>query len=136
MKHISYLLLLICLLSSCFDKIDRRNIKIVNKSDKIIYCLSGFEDSIPGYYLGSTYENFEKKYKIEINDYGFIHEKVSNWNDYIKGYGYLRIFILTQDTIDKYSLKETIRNNKYSKLYRLTIEDLDKGNWQIIYNGK
>ncbi len=136
MKHISYLLLLICLLSSCFDRIDRRNIKIVNKSDNIIYCLSGFEDSIPKRYLCFTYEDFEKKYKIEKESYENLYDKSRDWDSYIEHYGYLRIFILTQDTIDKYSFKEVIAKNIYSKLYRLTIEDLDKGNWQIIYNGK
>ncbi len=136
MKHISYLLLLICLLSSCFDRIDRRNIKIVNKSDKIIYCLSGFEDSIPKRYLGSEERRFDESYKIEKESYENLYDKSRDWDSYIEHYGSLRLFIIVKDSVDKYGWREILIKNKYTKLYKIKIDDLNKNNWQIVYNGK
>ncbi len=147
----SFGLFLLVILSSCMDKIDKRNLIIFNNSNKVIYNVISSNDSI--YNLGN-YDDFVYKgnyiYTKEggIKMFGFTainpKEKLpsnggsTKWDVYFESIydKKIRLFIIKKDSVDKYGWKEILKKNIYNKKHLLNIEDLNKTNWEIEYKGE
>jgi hypothetical protein len=147
-----FIFLLFFILSSCaFDKIDKRNIMIYNNSNKIIYSVISSNDSI---YNLENFDDFVYKGNYiytkegDIKWFGFtgINPKdklqsdggSTKWDVYFESIDdkKIRLFIIYKDSVEKYGWKTILSKNIYNKKYYLTIEDLDKMNWEIEYKGK
>jgi len=129
-----YCLISFLLFISCMDITDDRCIITHNKSKNSIYC----------FYLDSelTKEGSPPKYsfpphetKTKDDDCNLIVKP--RWEEYIKTCDSqkIRYYIIKKDSIDKYGWKEIFKKNIYNKKYLFTIEDLDKLNWTITYDG-
>lgn len=146
-----FVFFILFILSSCIDKIDKRNLIICNNSNKVIYSVISSNDSI--YNLGN-YDDFVYKGNYiytkegDIKMVGFTainpKEKLpsnggsTKWDVYFESIydKKIRLFIIKKDSVDKYGWKEILKKNIYNKKYLFTIEDLDKINWTITYDGK
>ncbi len=139
MKRSFYIVLLIFLLNGCLDRaVDRRKIKITNSSNKNIYCLISQNDSIKNPYIEYTDSAIDKYYKINGNSTTFLKDSPRSWDGYIRNSvnGKMKLFIISEDSVDEHGLKEVLIRNIYTKVLKLDINDLNNNNWQIIYAGK
>jgi hypothetical protein len=128
---IIYCLISFLFLLSCGHKTDGRCIITNNKSENQIYCLFldrelNDVDSIPK--IRKETKSQEKNIDCIIVPY---------WEEYIKTCDNqkIRYYIIKKDSVDKYGWKEIFKINIYNKKYLFTIEDLDKINWTITYDG-
>lgn len=107
---------------------------IINDSQSDVICFlsrksfekSGFSD------LHSTTE-------IIKNGFGsLIPRNFGGWEEYIEECDMkkARIYVIATDSVDKYGWDKIYEKGIYKKKYLLTIEDLDKINWEITYDGK
>jgi hypothetical protein len=74
--------------------------------------------------------------EIKSNDFAFLAPITrGTWEEYIEKCDAkkARIYIIVKDSIDKYGWENIYKNNIYNKKYMVTIEDLEKTNWQIEY---
>jgi hypothetical protein len=139
MKKSYFIVILIMLLNSCLDRaVDRRKIKIINCTDKTIYCLISQNDSIRSPYIEYSESTIDNYYKINGNSTAFLKDSPRSWDGYIKNSvnGKMKLFIISKDSIDEHGLKGVLIKNIYTEVLELDIEDLNNNNWQIIYAGK
>jgi hypothetical protein len=121
------------------DRVETRNISIINKSNQIIYYLRSESDSFS---ISTTSDkiNIISKYNMVNKDSTvFVGDKPRNWDNYIEvgcKDGRLRLFIISKDTINKYGWKKVISNNIYTKVYRMNMDDIKKCKWKVIFYGK
>ena len=141
MKHYKIFLavfVIIFMFTGC-DYVDDRLI-INNKSNDTIIFVT-FPD---------TFIRYEKLY-IDLNQLEYyVKEKVlpqkkrrsfnseyNGWSKYIKWSTNkrLNLFIFTMDTIQKYKNDwySIVKNKRHVKSYHLTEEELDKMNWEVVY---
>lgn len=134
------------ILVSCTDRLDKRNLIIYNNSNKTIYTVISSNDSVN--FLGN-YDDFEYKgnyiYTKERRIKAFVfldiapnvktpsNDKPNNWDLYFESSSdkKIRLFFIYKHSVDKYGWKEIFKNNIYDKKYYLTIDDLNRMNWQI-----
>jgi hypothetical protein len=45
----------------------------------------------------------------------------------------IRLFIVPQDSVDKYGWFKIFQKNVYAKKYTLSLKDLESKNWEIVY---
>jgi hypothetical protein len=138
MKKIICISVGLILLNSCIlDKGELRNIEIINKSDDDIYCLISTSDSLNQYEGYNDYKIFRNSYRIKKDSIENVYHKPRDWNSYITNCegGKMRLFIIAQDSIDKYGWKDIILKSINTKVYKLDINDLNKNSWQIIFDG-
>lgn len=136
MNKFSCLLFVALLFCSCLDKaIDKRDIKVFNKSTRVVYCLKSQSDSIKDPYINYDKVVLEKYSVIESGMSIYLDNKPRDWNTYIQNSkdGKMRVFIISKDTVEKYSWKDVLLKNKYINVYKLDVETLDKINWQLSY---
>jgi len=139
MKKILYTLLLsIMLFYGCvLDRIERREVKIINKSKDTIYCLISYTNSIDNRYV--KYDNYRLDRRfVDIDSSANVYDKPRDWDTYISNSddSKMRLFIISKDSINKYGFEEVVNKNIYTKVYKLDIEDLNKMNWTVTYEGK
>ncbi|MER2997922.1 hypothetical protein [Pontibacter populi] len=138
MRLLNFLFVFIMLFTSSCDPHDTR-LKIINSTDEnVFYVISG-NDSLhysPLYIQGQdTIWDLSSmiKPKSEINEAMVGSE---GWEDYIKSESKdnnLRVYFFDEKLIEKYSWESLLQNNQYSKLYRLSIAELEKNGWLIEY---
>lgn len=127
MKFINYLffLLLLLVLTSCPDEADNNlSIRVKNNSEKdILFIRSGNKysectsDSLPNINSGTV---------IKTNTSVYENLVLTKCNTYL--------FILSMDTVYKYSWKDIRDNNRYMKKYIISNEnDLKKIDYAITY---
>jgi hypothetical protein len=149
MKLSSFLFFIIFLIfiSAC-DRLDNRMLEVENNSDKTIYSIISSDNQIgtEGFYWEFEYDEkhiFTKEDSLFLFKFTPIlpNEKIENhdrprfWDSYFEGIEdkKLRLFIVTQDSVEKYGWHKIFKKNIYTKKYILSKEDLDKQNWTIIY---
>jgi hypothetical protein len=78
--------------------------------------------------------------EINKNEFAFLFPKtfLSSWTRFLENCNNkeARIYIVAKDSLDKYGWDKIYENGIYNKKYLLTIEDLDKIDWEITYDGK
>jgi hypothetical protein len=127
---------------------DTRDLAVYNKSRRSIYSICSKTDDMFG---SGWYDEFkwreEQRDKKKNKRFRFVFEeilpntKVENndvpqtWDSYFDKIPdkKLRVFIVTKDSVDKYGWYRIFKDTIYNKKYLLTLEDLDKQNWEIIY---
>ena len=120
------------------DPVDDKLI-ITNQSDqKIYYTRSQHSQLTKLYQEGSIKEDTYLNYVAEIESNTSRHEILMGrrgkaWRNYIKNSegGKLRIYTFNIDTLNKYSWKDVIDNNRYFSKKEFAIDDLEKVNWEI-----
>jgi|WetSurMetagenome_2_1015567.scaffolds.fasta_scaffold00059_54 hypothetical protein len=138
MKKLTPFLLLIILLQSCLmDRIENRNIKVINDSSQPIYCLKSQDDLFKYPYFDYNYKSITEVFKIQPGSAGYVLDNPTSWDSYIKESknGKLRLFIITQESLDKFGWGEILDKNIYDKVYSMSIDDLKKAHWKVIYDG-
>lgn len=138
------------LMINCIDKIDTRNLMVSNKSKTAIYAIISKNDNMNSLGFYDEFENnesYSNSRKDSINKFVFekiepsaksaSHDRPQNWDVFFKFIKdkKMRLFIVTNDSVNKYGWKTIFSKKIYNKKYYLTIEDLDRSNWEIIYNG-
>ncbi len=60
------------------------------------------------------------------------------WEDFFKENpnNLLRIYLFNKDTVAKYGKCNVLKNQMITKRYDLTLDDMKKMNWKIVYDGK
>jgi hypothetical protein len=136
---------LVFLLLGC-DPLDERLILSNNTSEVVFYMISSSE-KLDGK------SPFKNSFKVINRD--TVWDETSNlilpssdkipvvigrngWTDFVKDSedGRLRVFVFEKDLISKISWKGIIADQKFSKKYELTLEELERLNWQIKYEKK
>jgi hypothetical protein len=144
---LTLIIIALCLGSCAWDKTDERNLIIYNRSAKSIYTVLGTDDTMKHSYLYSEYENkveYKKRekedlllkfYEILPSEKDESSDRPKRWNFYFESSQdkEIRLFIIHKDTVDKYGWFEVFQRNIYNKKYKLTIQDLDKQKWEIVY---
>ena len=138
---------IISLILSC-DKYDPRELIVFNKSKNTIYSIISRNDKLAG---GAFYDEFEndENYVYTKHDslFSFVfapiksNTKVANhdtprfWDSYFNQIAdkKLRLFIVPQDSVSKYGWFKIFKKNIYAKKYELTLEDLEKQHWEVVY---
>lgn len=131
MKKISILILLSIILCSnhCENFVDHvYSIKIQNNSkDTILFYES--------YNYPDTLIAKEKPRLVMVfpSEYSFLDSK-EDWNEVlVPPKDTLSIFILSKDTVDKYSWEEIRKTYNILKRYDLSLEDLENLTWTVSY---
>jgi len=120
------------------DKVETRKIEIINKSKSAVYCFIATSDSFTKPYISYPQSSFDELNKVNSNSFIYIYSKERSWESFIdlECYkGKLRLFIVPQDSVDKYGWKKVLEKSVYSKGYNLSISDLNNCEWKIIYDG-
>lgn len=148
LKIIIFLLFITCIINACWEKVDFENLKISNKSDKIIYCSISNNDEFfdySKYLLSQRIKSGENIKVIDLTDLYLSDIILADttikvprpmiWSDYINKSkdGKIRVFLIEKDSIDKYGWKYINDNTLYNKKYLLTLDDLEEMDWKIIY---
>jgi hypothetical protein len=136
MKQLRMTILLVAisiLLCACPDKTGQEFIYIVNKSDKTITFDFLVNKQDTTFYCSSTGRTvlFDVKsdstFKLNNGD------AYSSWDNYLKS---LTIFILDGELYEEYWQQPCDTIRKYVPIlhtYRLTLEDLQRMNWTVVY---
>ena len=128
-KRITILVLVLSLFCACPDK-DKDNIDaticIKNNTNKDIYFL----------YRGSI----SILDRAPTRDFLIISNGTLEFGGYFKGRNYsnndkLYIWLFDRKLIDSIPWGQVKRDNLYLKRYDLTTQDLERMNWEIIYDG-
>lgn len=117
--------------------IDRRDVKVINKSKDSIYCLMSGSNSFKTPYIDYSEAVINENYIIPKDTFINIIDKPLNWEEYImkSDEGKMRLFIISKDSVVKYGWREVLTRNIYTKVYQLTIDDLNNNHWQVLYEG-
>jgi hypothetical protein len=69
------------------------------------------------------------------NDFGMINPIRQSWEEYINqcNGNLIRLYIIKQDSINKYGWEKIRATEIYNKKYLFKINDLDQINWSINY---
>jgi hypothetical protein len=136
MKQIKiYCLISFLLFISCIGhKVDNRFIITQNNSEEKIYSFF-LENELCNVNIFTNF--YFPKDSLLPNEKSFDHVDKLTWEEYIKTCDdqKIRYYIVKKDSVDKYGWKEVFSKNIYNKKYLFTIEDLDKMNWTITYDG-
>lgn len=132
-----WIFLISLLFTSCLEHIDTRKIKIVNQTNKSIYVFDSQNDTFTEPYINYSLDTLLKYEKSDMKN-PFYMRNVIGWNSYIEDSkeGKMRIFLVVQDSVDKYGMKEILQKNIYTKVYKVNLQDLKDCHWEITYTGK
>jgi hypothetical protein len=108
---------------------ENRKIIVVNKSNKIIYWLLSDYGNFNSYVNKSVYDSIKSNSNDSILCDGWSWESVEDKSINKK----ICIFIIVQDSIDKYSIDKILKKQIYTKKILVDIDYLDKNNWTIVY---
>jgi len=111
------------------DAIENRQIVVVNKSNEVIYCfLSDF-----GKFDKNVNSNIIDSINPNLRD--SIYCTDNSWDSFqIRSGNKICIFIISSDSVTKYSLDSVLVKQIYTKKILVDIDYLDKNNWIINYN--
>lgn len=127
------------LLNGCLDYgPDKRNIKIINKTNTEIYCLRSENDSLMNPYINYYKMGMDNLYLIKPDSFINIPDKPQSWDTFIMNCKNqkMRLFIISKDSVLKYGWEEVIKQNIYTKLYKIDLTYLENNEWKIKINGK
>ena len=136
MKRNSILIftLLLCMIYSCvYDRVDLRKLNIENKSSSSIYCSNSTDERFSQFFRAHLDKGFDS---FRIDSTGYMYNSPRFWDDEIKydsEDNHLRIFIISQDLVDSLGWKKIIKDNIYSKVYKLNMDSIEARNWTIVY---
>lgn len=134
--------------TSCMDSFDHKYVFINNQSNSSIYSIISNNDEMFDYGKFQTkqrLDNGEKISNIDITGLYISEEQKINsrtkqkgpydWKRYIKNSRdkKIRLYIISKDSIDKYSWEYIHHNSIYNKKYILTLNELEKLDWEISY---
>ena len=125
--------LLLCMNYSCMDRIDRRKLYIENKSLSPIYCSFSMNDRFRQFYREHLNTGFDS---FRIDSTGYMYDKPREWNSYIKHDSednHIRIFIVSQGLVDSFGWGKIMKENIYSKVYKLNMDSIEARKWTIVY---
>jgi hypothetical protein len=113
--------------SSCEKLVDHvYSIKIQNNTAEVIQFYASYT------YPDTTIVNEKPRLKIAYpSSYSYWDSK-EKWEDILPS-DTISMYILSKDTVDKYSWDLIRSGNKILKRYDLSIKDLEKQNWTITY---
>jgi hypothetical protein len=134
-------------LFGCMDKIDNRYLMVKNNSEKTIYSIISPDNQMvtSGYY--AEFQGDENKYiktnqidkfifePIKPTESATNHDRPMYWDisfEQIEDKK-IRLFIVPQDSVDKYGWFKIFKKNVYAKKYTLSLKDLESQNWEIVY---
>lgn len=136
-----YTALLGLFMLSFTDYLDSREFTMENKSDLAIYCFGSTSDSIKEGIINN--ENIKisdqygslQNYKIDTDSIVKISWMPSDWHydHFYEKKESIRVFIITQDSVDRYGWDEIINRNIYTKKYLFNKRDLDKRDWKLTF---
>ena len=132
MKMIFSLFIALVLLQACPNRIGQEFIYITNNSDKIIVF-----QALPNY-QGETFYCSDTGNTILIpiksnSTFELYGGRYSSWDTALKS---LKVFILDGELYKEYLLQPCDTTRKYVPvlhIYQLTLEDLQRMNWTIVY---
>ncbi len=125
-------LIFISLVFFCCDKFENRFLYIKNDSKSAIVCLITKKD-LNLIRTGDDVLSVD----LKVNKEGNLSTGKPSWERFIEKCDNqkLHFYIISQDSVDKYSFDTVFRKNMYIKKYYFTIEDLEKINFKIRYDG-
>lgn len=140
MKRIFFMFYLILAFQGCIleDPLDKRDVKFLNKSKGAVYGIDSRTDSLDDHYAQLDDTGMEELFKTLQDSVILIRDKPWSWDKHIQNSkdGKLRFFVISKDSVDKYGWRKIKDRNIYTKVYKVTIEDLNKLKWTIVYDGK
>lgn len=129
------LLLSFILLLSC-NSSERGHVIIINDSENIIVCFLSEKDitEMTGVF------DMHSPSEINKNDFAGIGPRtfLGKWKIFFEKCKdkKARLYLISKDSINKYGWDKIYEKGIYNKKYLLTIEDLNKIDWEITYDGK
>jgi hypothetical protein len=148
MKSKIFLFFVVTLMCYSCDPIDKREVTVYNKSQKTVFSILSSNNYMgtESYYIEFMAEENPKMTKQD-SLFAFVFEeinpntKVANhdgprfWNSYVESSegGKIRLFIVPKDSVDKYGWHKIFKSNIYIKKYELTLDDLNKKSWEVVY---
>jgi hypothetical protein len=129
LKKIIFLSLGLGLIASCLPTNRIINYGLKNNSDKLIYY--GYSFSYPDISLKSITEFVPKKNSAYRIDPGRVQSQSLG---YFVRNSTMQIFIFDADVIEKTPWDTIVKYNKFLKRYQFTQSELEKMNYEIIYD--
>ncbi|HET9570789.1 MAG TPA: hypothetical protein VFP20_05225 [Bacteroidales bacterium] len=129
MKKYLLIFFLFTFFSGCMDRaIDKRNLRICNKSIGMIYFFVSENDVFTNPYQDYSEEVLNANNCIRQDTSALYIDKPINWDEFIKNCkdGKMRVIIVSKDSIDKYGLKKVIFESIFTQKYLLDIDNLKK----------
>lgn len=133
-KSILGLLIITCFVAGCEDKTpifveSVYGMRVYNNSDKLVNCF--YQNNYPDALLP---QNRPPLAGIRPNDFTFLDSK-EKWEKVFKKSprDTLSFFILSVDTLQKYSWQIIRQQNKILKRYDLSLQDLENKGYKINY---
>ncbi len=134
MKVGLFVIILLLPFNSCILNTWDSSLNLNNTSNDTIaytYNIGNINDTVPDL----EYCDESQLYEILPNSSEDIAAQFK-WKKAIGSVNILHYFIYSLDTIKKYGLCKTLKNNKQLKRFDLNHDELEKMNWRITYDGK
>lgn len=130
------------------DKIDKRELIVHNKSKKTVFSIISPNDSLIGSEYYSEFKHDENYVYTkadslfafrfeEIESGGKVsnHDRPRDWDSY---FGRIEnkklcLYIISKDSVEKYGWYKIFKKNIYNKKYQLSLYELEKSKWEIVY---
>ena len=129
------LILSFLLLFSC-NSSKYNHVTIINNSESSIVCFLSEKDIIE---MKGVFDMHSPS-EIKKNDFAFIGSDTfqGSWTRFLENCNNkeARLYIIAKDSVDKYGWDKIYEKGIYNKKYLLTIEGLNKIDWEITYDGK
>lgn len=144
--------IILCLLSflliSCLERFKNNTLILNNKSNNSVYFIISENDNMFDYEKYLLFERIKKGEHISEIDLTGLNmsdeiepnsleelERYNGWKLNIERAKdkKVRFYIVEKDSVDKYGWKYINDNTIYNKKYLLTLDDLEKINWEIVY---
>ena len=135
---IPYLLIFLLLLGC--DPMDKK-IRLINISKSNIYYSRSCSDSLSDLFkdeykkgnIDQYYTNYVEKLAPDSTIYDAMPGNKKAWERYINSCddSLLRILTFDFDTLKTYSWEKIIKERKYKKIYKYSVSDLEKVNWNV-----
>lgn len=144
MRVILNVFLILVLISGC-DPVDNK-LKVINLSGERIYLLRSHRAKLSAKYRddvalsGSGFGFINYIEQVEPNDtlpLTKLGNSSNTWIRYINNVcedGKLRLYTFSLDTLQKYSWKTVLEKEYYNRKVELSVKDLDKQNWVVVFD--
>ena len=140
MKKLPIRYLLIFLLFLGCDPMDKK-LRLINISQSDIYystsCSDSLSDLFKDEYKKGNFNQYYTNYVEKLAPDTIIHDAMPGnnkaWERYINSCddSLLRILTFDIDTLKMYSWEKVIKEKKYKKIYKYSVNDLEKMNWKV-----
>ena len=125
---------LLCMNYSCvIDYVDRRILEIENKSSSPIYGFYSMDDSFRKVDRRRINRGLLDSFNIDIT--GCLSYRPVSWDNIKRDSkdNHIRIFIVSQDLVDRLGWKKIMDETIYSKVYKLNMDSIEARKWTIVY---